>query len=90
VYLADISQKISVSRDERVLIGAVSVNSSCPRSSMEGQEIIRAYYQDCLEWLGVSALGWKREALNLTVQAGQYFVPSITLGYKRTLGTTLK
>lgn len=82
--------KASIHRQEKIRIGAVSINQGCPLSTGEGQRVICKMLRDHVKSLQAFAPHWELNSIQGGIQGGQYVVPQFMLGWNKIQGHTEK
>jgi hypothetical protein len=80
----------SIQRQEKIRVGAMSVNQQCPLSSGEGQRVLYRMLRDHIKSLQAFAPYWELESKQGGISGGQYVVPQFMLGWNKVQGHTEK
>jgi len=84
------NSKFSANRRDKVRIGTVLINQSCPLSTMDGQVTLRQTYRDRIKSLQTVSPYWKLNSIQAGIQGGQYLVPQFMVGLEKMPGQTEK
>ena len=82
--------KFSAYRRDKVRIGTVLINHSCPLSTTEGQAALRHTYRNRIKSLQAVSPYWKLNSIQAGIQGGQYLVPQFMVGLEKMPGQTEK